>query len=211
MTAKKKNAGNKRSRGSSVASKKMGTATQRSASHSSSVSEKDELRIKKDALHKFRDEYNRSLLDRVKKRKVGRPTKYDEEKVIAMIDAYAETIEIRNFFSYCSFEALAEFMGIHKDTLYEWMAKYPKVKESVGRFQQKRDSLFYAFVPILKPGSWIFLAKNWLGMTDRQITEIDAHGSLVQYISHMPAPRTGRRNKKKKDKEPDALKEEYMD
>lgn len=173
---------------------------------------KEELQIKKEALQKFREEYERSLREKVKKRTVGRPTKYHEEKVIAMIDAYRETLEIRNFFTYCSFEALAEFMGIYKQTLYTWMAKYPKVKDSVGRFTQKRDALFYSFVPVLTPGSWIFLAKNWLGMTDRQITEIDAHGSLVQYISHMPRPRTGKKKpKKKKDKEPDALKEEYMD
>lgn len=193
----------------------MGIASQNKNSRSSIISEKQRLRIKKEALHKFRDEYERSLRERVKKRLIKYPkkSKYDEEKVIAMIEAYSETIEAQNFFSYCSFEALAEFMKIHRDTLYSWMAKYPKVKDGVGRFTQKRDAIFYAFVPHLKPASWIFLAKNWLGMTDRQMIDLDTKGSLVQYISHMPAPRTGKRKdkKKKKDEELDALKEESMD
>lgn len=208
MTAKEK----KRKRGRTSASN-MGTATDGDAPRSSSkISEKDELRIKKQALEQFKKDYEKALKEKVKNRKVGRPTKYNEEKVIAMIEAYSETIEIRNFFTYCSFEALAEFIGIHRDTLYEWAAKYPKVKNAIQRFTQKRDSLFYAFVPHLKPASWIFLAKNWLGMTDRQIHELDTKGTVVQYISHMPAPQSKKsKKKKKKDQDPAALTEEFMD
>lgn len=220
MTAQKKKVGKlRRKRESTAPSKRKSTATKRAAPRSSfHPSEREELRIKREALQKFREEYEKALRDRVakkKKKKRGRPTVYDEEKVVGMIEAYTETLEMRNFFSFCSMESLAEFIGVHRDTLYKWMTKFPPLKESIGRFTQKRDALFYAFVPVLKPASWIFLAKNWLGMTDRQITEIDAkNGLLVQYISHIPAPRSAKIKKKevkKKEKEPDALKEERLD
>jgi len=201
----------KRKRGNAATSKRKGTATDRAAPRSSyKISEKEELRIKKEALQRFRDEYEKSLQQKIKRHKAGRPTKYNEEKVIAMIEAFTETLEIRNFFSFCSFESLADFMGLHRSTLYNWMAKYPKLKEAMELFEQKRNALFYAFVPILTPGSWIFLAKNWLGMTDRQITEIDTQGSLVQYISHMPVPRSVKKKAKEKEKDP-LPSEEYLD
>ena len=64
----------------------------------------------------------------------------------------------------------------------------------------------------LKPAVWIFLAKNWLGLSDRQITELEMKGSIIsQYISHIPIEQPGYRVKKLPKPEDSELTEDLTD
>lgn len=149
-----------------------------------------ELRIKTETLRKLRAEYEKSLREKIHERAVGRPTKYQDEKTCELVEAIIETMGSRNFFSYCSVEHVAEILGIHRDTIYEWNEKHPEFAAAINHWEQKRNALFYPLTRTLKPAIWIFLAKNWLGLKDEQISRFFGEGTVVQYVSHIPDPRS---------------------
>lgn len=150
-----------------------------------------QLRIKTETLSKLKAEYEKALRERIHERTVGRPTKYQGEKTCELMEAIIETMGPRNFFSYCSVDHVAETLGVHRDTIYEWNDKHPEFAAALNHWEQKRNTLFYPFTKALRPAIWIFLAKNWLGLKDEQISKIFGEGTIVQYISHIPDPRSG--------------------
>lgn len=118
--------------------------------------------------------------------KVGRPTKYEGEKTVqkvyAIIDRMSQKDAVKEFFSFCGVEQIADALGVHKDTIYEWRAKHPELSDALKMWETKRNALFYnlAISPQVKTATWIFLAKNWLGMTD--IQKIEGGESLMKAL-----------------------------
>jgi len=115
---------------------------------------------------------------------MARPTKYENETTVAKVDAITNAMIAEKFFDFCGVEHIAYALGIHKDTVYEWVKKYDEFSEAIKRWETKRNMLFYKLAASqqVQPGKWIFLAKNWLGMTDRQ--EV-SHGGQVEHIHIM--------------------------
>ena len=58
---------------------------------------------------------------------LGRPTKYDPKYCEEVIEFMAKGF---------SFEAFAGHIGAHKDTLYEWVKKYPEFSASLNRLKR---------------------------------------------------------------------------
>ena len=100
----------------------------------------------------------------------GRPTKYEGQATIKKLEAITESLSLKDFLTACSIDHIATAMGVCRDTIYEWQKQHPEFSDTVKRWEAKRGKLFYtfAFGKQMSPAVWIFLAKNWLGLTDRQ-------------------------------------------
>ena len=104
----------------------------------------------------------------------GRPTKYEGEKTIAELEAIIEKMKVEKFLGFCGVEHIAQALGVCRDTIYEWKDKHPEFSYTIKRWETKRNALFYSFMisKQMTPAVWIFLAKNWLGMRDKQEFEV---------------------------------------
>lgn len=193
---------NKSGRKASKPSTKSKRAKKKPTPRRRSSPENKEQIAREQKFHKMRTAYLKALNTKIPQKKIGRPTKYLGELTCELVEDLANVITYRNFFSYCSVEHVAEILSVSRDTIYEWTTKYPEFSKIMDRWEQKRNSVFYEFVVDrdMKPGVWIFLAKNWLGMKDEQITSLLAKEERVQYISHIPDPQKPGSNPKPKGK-----------
>lgn len=103
----------------------------------------------------------------------GRPTKYKGEETVKAVQSLIDTMTMEQFFKCCGIEHIALAIGITRETVYEWCKEYPDFSDTIKRFVTKRNALFLSLCasPQIKDARWIFLAKNWLGMTDKQEVE----------------------------------------
>ena len=104
-------------------------------------------------------------------KKAGQPTKYGGDKTVDGVNAITGAMKVEQFFSFCSVDHIAEAFGVCRDTIYEWRAQHSAFDAAMKRWETKRNALFHHLAALKKdvaPAVWIFLAKNWLGMTDRQ-------------------------------------------
>jgi len=76
------------------------------------------------------------------------------------------TSDSSNFWKHCSIHHIACLLGVHRDTIYEWQKKFPEFSDTIKKWEEKRNACFLELRQ--KNASWIFLAKNWLGMSDKQ-------------------------------------------
>jgi len=162
------------------------------------LDQKEKNKISKELLKKLRVDYIKAIRKKSKTTsKGGRPPKYLREETTEILNVVAETLDRSNFFDYCSVDSVCLYLDISQQTFNRWIKKHKAFRTAVRRWEQKRNSIFYIFSLKLKPAVWIFLAKNWLGLNDRQITELEMKGTLIsQYISHIPPEKEGYRVKK---------------
>ena len=101
---------------------------------------------------------------------MSRPTKYRGRKTIAQVDAITKSLTLKTFHSACSVDHIADALGVCRETVRSWTKTYPEFLGTVKRWETKRNKLFYpfAFGKQMAPGVWVFLAKNWLELTDKQ-------------------------------------------
>lgn len=66
----------------------------------------------------------------------GRPTKYNPQ-FIEEVDKYLKTTG-KSFRHLPKIESFAIWLGINKDTLYEWAKKYPKFSDALERIMRKQ-------------------------------------------------------------------------
>ena len=98
-----------------------------------------------------------------------------DETVKKVADFTAEmTAEASNFWKHCSIHHIACLLDVTRETIYEWEKSHPEFSDTIKKWREKRNALFLELK--LKNGAWIFLAKNWLEMTDKQ--EVGLTGSL---------------------------------
>jgi len=102
-----------------------------------------------------------------------RPTKFNEE-VIKKLEKFIAEMDVSNFWKHCSVHHIACLLGVHRDTIYEWRKQYWEFSVTLKKWEEKRNALFLELKR--KDGAWIFLAKNWLGMSDKQ--EMEHSGDL---------------------------------
>jgi hypothetical protein len=107
------------------------------------------------------------------KPKPGRPTKYQGPQTIAKV--YAIVARLRStpadFLQLCGMEQLADQLDVSRDTLYEWSKEHPEFSDALKGWLTARNACFYRLAKTLPAAIWIFLAKNWLGMRDKQTLE----------------------------------------
>lgn len=110
----------------------------------------------------------------------GRPTKYEGPATVARVEAIAEGLrnDPKNFDGACGMEQLADRLGVHRDTLLEWGRVHPDFSGVLKTWLTARNAAFYRQMRTMPPAIWIFLAKNWLGMRDKQTIEIPANEEL---------------------------------
>jgi hypothetical protein len=100
---------------------------------------------------------------------------------------------INLYFDYCvqaglkpMVEGLALALGISRKTLYDWESGYSRLESSPTRsdmVKKAKDYIAfllsnYAMDNKVFPATWIFYAKNFFGMTDKQEIEIMAKSPL---------------------------------
>ncbi len=104
------------------------------------------------------------------KRKVGRPTEYAGDKSCAAVCAFADEMSVQNFNSHCSVAHLGWLLGVDEDTVRNWTKKHEEFFGAVKRWETRRNALLFE-VRGMTDARWIFCAKNWAGMRDKQEIE----------------------------------------
>jgi len=91
------------------------------------------------------------------------------DNIIPILETFITKMEKNNFWQHSSVHHIAVLLDVHRDTIYEWQKTYPEFSDTIKRWEEKRNALFLELTN--KQGAWIFLAKNWLGMSDNQTIE----------------------------------------
>jgi len=93
--------------------------------------------------------------------------KYSPECIKKLEAFTAEmTSESTNFWQHSSIHHIACLLSVHRDTIYAWKKDHPEFSDTIKRWEEKRNAMFLELRQ--KSSAWIFLAKNWLEMTDEQ-------------------------------------------
>lgn len=97
--------------------------------------------------------------------------KYQGDETIKLVEDFTSemTAEPSNFWKHCSIHHIACLLGTHRDTIYDWEKKHDGFSDTIKSWRERRNALFLELKA--KHAAWIFLAKNWLGMTDKQNVE----------------------------------------
>lgn len=94
----------------------------------------------------------------------GRVSTYDEKKHNGQVKKYI------NEGGFLTIAGLAVYMGINKDTLYEWVKRYPVFSDSIKEVKEIQEHMIVsgAMEGEYNPTMGIFLLKNNHGYKDRQ-------------------------------------------
>lgn len=98
---------------------------------------------------------------------MARPTKYSEEFIV-QIEQFTETMDTTNFTERCSVDHIACLLCVRRSTIYNWQKENEQFLDTIKRWESKRNCVFYKKIAEYPQAVWIFLAKNWLGMADKQ-------------------------------------------
>jgi len=97
------------------------------------------------------------------------------------------TAEPSNFWRHSSIHHIAVLLGVCRKTIYNLQENHGAFLHTIKRWEERRNALFLELKN--KQGAWIFLAKNWLGMSDNQTIEhsggIKAGGEIVIKVVHV--------------------------
>lgn len=113
------------------------------------------------------------------KRKVGRPTEYADEKSCRALASFTDELDVSNFHSHCSIFHVACLFGVAERTIYRWAEEHPEFSQAIKRWETKRNALLFE-VRGMSDARWIFSAKNWAGMKDKQ--EIEQTGDVKIHV-----------------------------
>jgi len=104
--------------------------------------------------------------------------KYKGQETISTLEVFIDEMDAVpvNFWQHCSVHHIAVLLDIRRETIYDWRNKFPEFSNTIKKWEEKRDALFLELKN--KNGAWIFLAKNWLGMTDKQEVDSNVSGGL---------------------------------
>ena len=98
--------------------------------------------------------------------------KYSEEtipKLEKFIGEMSGGTSPTDFWKHSSIHHIAVLLDVSRETIYAWRKKYPEFSDTKKRWEEVRNARFLELTR--KDGAWIFVAKNWLGMTDKQEIE----------------------------------------
>jgi len=104
----------------------------------------------------------------------GRPSAYQADYP-ARVLAFMDEMTADNFDRHCSKPHIGVLLGVCTDTILEWEKKYPEFSGAIKRWETKRNAVHYE-VKRMSDARWIFLKKNWEGMSDKQAVEHTGEG-----------------------------------
>jgi transposase-like protein len=115
----------------------------------------------------------------------GRPTKYSPQlcKEVERLSSIGITLN-----------DIAYFLELHPNTVSRWRKRHPAFDEAIKRGDAKKrvsltNALFKSAIEARNIAAQIFLAKNWLGMSDRQDVSLgvpsDGEASLRLEVVHI--------------------------
>jgi len=118
-----------------------------------------------------------------KKRGPGNPTKYKKDHCKVLVEKMSEGF---------SYEAIAGFIGVCRDTLYEWEKHHPEWVEA-KKLGFSRSQTFWERIGLegiymggkdapFQPSMWIFNMKNRFKWTDRVEQKVDQKVSLESLV-----------------------------
>ena len=124
------------------------------------------------------------------KRKPGRPTKYKDAETVGAVYAVVDRLRATpsEFLQVCGMEQLADALNVSRDTLYEWAKEHPEFSDALKSWLTARNACFYRLAKTLPPAIWIFMAKNWLGMRDKQTIELPGMEQTLRFQFGDAAP-----------------------
>jgi hypothetical protein len=109
---------------------------------------------------------------------MARPTKY-KEIYVEKLELFTEAMRLDNLMSRCSVDHIACIFDVDKRTIYNWRDKNESFFHAIKRWEAKRNALFFELSQYsdgdhkkMAPAVWIFLSKNWLGLSDKQKLEL---------------------------------------
>jgi len=102
--------------------------------------------------------------------------KIDREKLTVALKWVTSNMDYQNLERYCHVKSLSFILAISKSTITKARKDYPPFGRAYEQWQNKRDTLFMMKINSYPPACWIFLAKNWLGMTDQKDINVTGNG-----------------------------------
>lgn len=129
-------------------------------------------------------------MDKPAKRKPGRPTKYKGTETLGQVYAVINRIRHtpQDFLQLCGMEQLADALEVSRDTLYVWAKEHPEFSDALKSWLTARNACLYRLAKTLPPAIWIFMAKNWLGMRDKQTIELPGMEQALRFEFGSPLP-----------------------
>lgn len=114
----------------------------------------------------------------------GRPTLYDPS-FCEKVDEYLSTATKENMHM-PKIESFALFLGVNKDTLYEWKAKYPEFSDALGKIltiQAERliDDGIYGGKEVNATIVKLLLQNNH-GMREKTDTDVTSMGEKITNV-----------------------------
>ena len=111
----------------------------------------------------------------MKMEKAGRPSKYNPEKHLD------ETLKLSALG--VNEEDIAWFFGVHPNTFANWKKEHEELLWALKEGQSHKKislmkAMFFNATKRHHASVQIFLAKNWLGMTDKQEVDSNVSGGL---------------------------------
>jgi len=111
----------------------------------------------------------------------GRPTKYDPQFVNKVDDYLATTGKEQMHLP--KIESFAIYLGVHKDTLYEWAKKYPDFSDSLKKIMVRQaerliDDGIYGGKEINATIVKLLLENNH-GMREKSDTDVTSGGKPI--------------------------------
>lgn len=110
--------------------------------------------------------------------KGGRPSKYNDE-LQEKFDDLVDRWEVRDYFKYGDVNQIALFLGIHRDTVYDWNVKFERFSDTLKRWKTKQRAFLFELAPAISVKNaslWIFLAKvklNYAEINKHELTGKD--------------------------------------
>ena len=106
------------------------------------------------------------------------------EAFIAEMDKSASPDE---FWKHCTVYHIAKLCDVCRDTIYAWQKEHPEFSDTIKKWETVRNAKFMELKA--KQAHWIFLAKNWLEMTDKQEISGNADKPLVLKVEKVVTDR----------------------
>ena len=130
------------------------------------------------------------------KKAMGRPTKYDPdycEEIVKFFDIEPITIKVQDGIQFKTpakfptFERFAYTIGVHRDTLHEWVKNYPDFSDA---YKKAHELQFAVYQEGVMMNAWnstfaIFLGKNIFGLVDKKEIALDANVREIVVIPPM--------------------------
>lgn len=130
-----------------------------------------------------------------KKKKMGRPSKYNKQ-LQSKFDRLVDSWKIAEYFKYGDVNQIALYLGICRDTVYDWATKHNDFSYTLKRWESKGRGYLFEISPTMamdRQSFCIFLLKVKNGYIEKSAVEhsgeIKGEKSPQYHINFTPNPK----------------------